>query len=326
VPAFKPAYLVHGDDHGRIAERRARLRALAEQEAGAQGLEVFEGDAATPEAVASALSAMTMAFGRRFLIVDGVERWSDKDVEPLLEVLADPPSETTVAFFAREEGRKTAPAALSKAVKNAGGQIAEEKTVKPWELPKWAVARASELGLDLTSAGAKALVARVGNRQQRLLRELERIALELGPGTRLDADDIEELTVASAERRIWSLADALAAHDSEAALRALVELRGQGERVGGLLYSIANRLRQTLDVAQRLEAGESGAQIKSSLPMRGRAADRVIADGRNADPERLRAAIATLADLEMASRGGAPHRGLLTEDTLAVRAVLDMAG
>jgi DNA polymerase-3 subunit delta len=35
VPAFKPAYLIHGDDHGRIAERRARLRALAEELAGA---------------------------------------------------------------------------------------------------------------------------------------------------------------------------------------------------------------------------------------------------------------------------------------------------
>ena len=32
VPAFKPAYLIHGDDHGRIGERRAKLRALAEPE------------------------------------------------------------------------------------------------------------------------------------------------------------------------------------------------------------------------------------------------------------------------------------------------------
>ena len=31
MAAFKPAYLIHGDDHGRLAERRARLRALAEQ-------------------------------------------------------------------------------------------------------------------------------------------------------------------------------------------------------------------------------------------------------------------------------------------------------
>ena len=44
MPAFKPAYLIHGDDHGRIAERRARLRAIAEQESGANGIELFEGE------------------------------------------------------------------------------------------------------------------------------------------------------------------------------------------------------------------------------------------------------------------------------------------
>src|ERR671929_530336 len=80
VPTFKPAYLIHGDDHGRIAERRARLRALAEREAGAGGAETFEGDDCTPAAVAGALCAMTFATGRRFLIVDGVERWKDKEV------------------------------------------------------------------------------------------------------------------------------------------------------------------------------------------------------------------------------------------------------
>src|SRR3954468_7316813 len=80
VHTFKAAYLIHGDDHGRIGERRARLRALAEQEGGASGAEVFEGDEATPEAVAAALSAMTFATGRRFLIVEGAERWKDKEV------------------------------------------------------------------------------------------------------------------------------------------------------------------------------------------------------------------------------------------------------
>src|SRR3954462_14991116 len=99
VPTFKPAYLIHGDDHGRIGERRARLRALAEQEGGASGAEVFEGEDATPEGVAAALSARTFATGRRFLIVDGVERWKDKEVTAhLAPILASMPPETTVAF------------------------------------------------------------------------------------------------------------------------------------------------------------------------------------------------------------------------------------
>src|SRR5437763_3733195 len=91
VPSFKPAYLIHGDDHGRIAERRRRLRDLAESESGAQGVELFEGESATPENIATALNSLTFALGRRFIVVDGVERWTDKQVDPLAAVLGSIP-------------------------------------------------------------------------------------------------------------------------------------------------------------------------------------------------------------------------------------------
>ena len=46
---LKPAYLIHGDDHGAVAERRAGLRALVErEEGGSASVELLEGDAATP--------------------------------------------------------------------------------------------------------------------------------------------------------------------------------------------------------------------------------------------------------------------------------------
>ena len=48
VPSLKPAYLIHGDDHGRIAERRANLRALGEREGGAAGVDVLTGDDRRP--------------------------------------------------------------------------------------------------------------------------------------------------------------------------------------------------------------------------------------------------------------------------------------
>src|SRR3954466_8927230 len=186
VPTFKSAYLIHGDDHGRISERRARLRALAEREGGVSGAEIFEGEDSTPEAVAAALSAMTFATGRRFLIVDGVERWKDKDVEAqLAPLLSAMPPETTVAFFAREEGRAKAPPALHDAVKAAGGDVVAEGSVKPWELPKWVREQGRRLGLGVDAAGAQALVAHVGDRQQRLLRELETLALDLGDGAKI---------------------------------------------------------------------------------------------------------------------------------------------
>ncbi len=334
--AFKPAYLIHGDDHGRIAERRARLRAIAEQEGGAQGVELFEGDASTPAAVAAALNAFTFAIGRRFIIVDGVERWKERDLDALeaaLAALAATAPDTTVAFFAREDGRLKAPARLLDAVRGAGGDISTEATVKPWELPKWVIARAREHQLELDPDGARALVAHVGERQQRLLRELEKLALDVGPGARVGPDEVEELTAASAERRAWSFADALLSGEAAAATGAYLSLRSQGERLPGLIFWVSSRVRQAHRVALALQRGESPAQIKRTLRMPSRAADQLIADARRAGPEVLRAAIERIADLELASRGGGSLRaGARTgslrgagEDTEALLAILALA-
>jgi DNA polymerase III subunit delta len=320
VPAFKAAYLIHGDDHGRIGERRSRLRAMAEAESGSAGVEVFEGEASTPELVANALNAMTFAVGRRFVIADGVERWKDAEVEPIVAALGQiDPATLTAAFFAREEGRYKAPAALVKAVTAAGGAIAQESTVKGRELPRWVAARAQELGLRLDPAAARALIARVGDRQQRLLRELEKIAIELGPGAEPGAQAIDELTAGSSERKAWTLADAVVAGDRKAAMRALVELRGQGERVTGLLFAMVRRVRDALEIAVALEAGRSPAQIKGTLRMPPYAAERLIEDVRRHDARTYRAALERLADLELETRGGAG--AALSEETAAVRVV-----
>ena len=129
------------------------------------------------------------------------------------------PPETTLALFAREEARAKAPQALHEAVKKAGGQIVAQMTVKPWELPKWAREQAARAGLELDAAAAKALVAQVGERQQRLLRELEKLALE-GDGAprRVSQEEIEARAAHSAEWRAYALADALVAGDARVAM------------------------------------------------------------------------------------------------------------
>jgi DNA polymerase III subunit delta len=322
VPAFKPAYLVHGDDHGRIGERRARLRALAEGESGTGGVEMFEGDASAPEAVALALNAMTFAMGRRFLIVDGVERWKDAEVEAtLLPVLAAMPPDTTVAFFAREDGRVKAPAKLVAAVKKAGGDLVAEAMLKPRELPRWAVGEAEKLGITLDGAAAQALVGHVGERQQRLLRELEKLALEHGEGAHVGVEEVDAAAAPSAERQVWGLVDALVAGDRRAATRVFLELRAQGETLPRLVPLMARRIRDVLAIATRLEAGESPAQIKGSLRMSPWAADRRIKEARATDADALRRALEALAELEVASRG----QSELSDDTEALRAIATIA-
>ena len=316
MAGWKPAYLIHGDAHGRIAERRARLRSMAEAESGVEGVEVFEGDASTPEDVAAALNAMTFALGRRFLIVDGVERWKDADVEAhLAPLLKDVPPETTVAFFAREDGRAKAPAPLVALVKKVGN-VAVEATPRAKDLPNWAIAEAAGLGVTLERPAAQLLVSSVGDRQQRLLRELEKLAIEYGPGATLGTEEVAA-AAHSAERQVWGLVDAFVAADRVAATRAFLELRAQGESIARLVPLMARRVRDVLAIATRLENGESPAQIKESIRANPWQTDQRIKQARATDADSLRRALEALAELEIASRGGSE----LEDDTAALLAL-----
>ena len=325
---LKPAYLIHGEDHGAVAERRAGLHALAEREGGPDSVETLDGELATPVGAAGALAAMTLAIGWRVILVDGVERWKQAEVqEHLVPALQAMPPETTLALFAREEARAKAPAAVHEAVTRAGGQVIAQGTVKPWELPKWTRAQAARMGMELDMAAATALVGQVGERQQRLLRELEKLALEQDSPGRVSVDDIERRAARSAQYRAYTLADALLGAEQREATRAYMRLRSQGERLSGLTYLMASRLRDALAISLRLRAGESAAEVRRGLRMPPRAAERFVADVARTEPERLRSALAALADLELDTRGGSPmpqarsRMSSLEEDTLALRAI-----
>ncbi len=342
---LKPAYLIHGDDHGAIGERRARLRALAEARRGtAPAWSCSRATPARPQGSRRRAAAMTFAIGRRVIIVDGAERLRRGRGRRAHRAGdgAQMPADTTIALFAREEGRAKAPAALHDAVKARRGQIVRRDHVKPWELADWAREQARGPGLSLDAAAAKALVAQVGERQQRLLRELEKLALEAEPGPSrragtgrgrgrgnwapggadrdVGAEEIERQRRAlDRVARVRARRRAGGGRRGREATRSYLRLRAQGERLSGLMYAMAQRAARRAALSARLQAGEPPAEIKRSLRMPPRAADRFIADVARSEPERLRAALCRLADLELDTRGGAPLRSSRTPFVLRWR-------
>jgi len=318
VPDLQPAYLIHGEDHGRVAERRGKLALLAEAEGGAGGLEQFDAASVDPAAIASALSAMTLTIGWRVLLVSGCERWRDADVKAsLAPAMAIMPEATTVAFFASEDGRQQAPEALHKAVKAAGGTIAKEAVLKSKELAPWAIAQAGALSITLDGPGAQALITQVGERQQRLLRELEKLALEYGAGAKVGVEEVSESAANSSELLVWGLIDAIIARDQRTALLTYLRLREQNEDAGRLAVGIVRRLRDVTTIAERLDAGASDAQAVAGIAGGSYAAKRRMAEARSADPALLREATEALASLELASRGGSA----LDQDTETLRVI-----
>jgi DNA polymerase III subunit delta len=304
---MKPAYLIAGDDEAKIARARGRLRDRAEREGGPGALEVF--DAAegrrSPDidAVVGSLAAISLIASRRYLLIDGVERWGKADVERAVEALGQIPPETTVALVAHGK----TPAGIAKAVEKAGGELLTFELPRARDLPKQLVADARELGFQLEPAAARLLVERLGPRPVRLRTELERLALWAGEGGSVDAGDLDAMISDTSEEAIWSLADAVVAGDEAETMRVAERLVAQGEALPRIVYSLAPRLRQALKAASELEAGRPAGEVAKGLSMHPYAAKMLVSKVKGRSPEDLDTSIRALADLELWSRGGSDY-------------------
>jgi DNA polymerase-3 subunit delta len=315
---MKPAYLIAGSDSAKIEAARARLRRRAESEGGAGALEVFEPGAGRPApdaaAVAAAVPALSLTASRRYLLVDGVERWRDREQEMVVAEVARLPEGLTIVLIARGK----APAKLRKAVEAAGGEVRTYDAAAPRDLPRHLAREATSLGFRLEPAAARLLVERMGTDPLRLRNELERLALWAGEGGEVTAGDLEAMVADTSETAIWSLSDALLEGDRSRALEISERLLAQGESVTGLVYALASRLRRARTALAELERGAPAKQVESRLGMHPYAARKLIEKLRGTSAEELRDATAALADLEVWCRGGADYGDELAL-TLALR-------
>lgn len=304
---MRPLYLIAGSDGAKIDATRARLRARAEREGGSAALEVFEPGEGKGmpdhEALLASIPAMSLMDSRRYLLADGIERWRDKQLAPVIEALGELPPDLTLVLICRDK-----PAAkLVKAVKAAEGEVHEFEAPKARDMPRVLVGEAQRLGFRLEPAAARLLVERMGANPVRLRTELERLALWAGEGGDVGLADLEAMVTDTSETAVWTLSAALIEGDAAAALRIGERLIAQGENVTGLIYGLASRLRSACAAAAQLEEGIPPNQVESSLKMHPYAAKQLVRRLGDTDLAGLRLATEALADLELWCRGGADY-------------------
>jgi DNA polymerase III delta subunit len=318
VAEIKPVYLIAGGDEAKIAAARRRLRARAEGEGGAAALQVIEPDEGRgpppADALLASIPALSLTAGRRYLLADHVERWSEADQRRVAEALASLPDDLTVALVCH--GKPAAKVAA--AVRKAQGEVLTYEVPKPRELPSRLVAGARERGFRLDAAAARLLVARMGTDPVCLANELDRLALWAGENGEVGVDDLEAMISDTSEAAVWSLSDALLDGDAETAVALSERLLSQGENVTGLVYALASRLRKASFAIERLESGIPAKQLESELGMHPYAAKQMLSRVRSRSPEQVREAIESLADLEVWCRGGTEYGDALAL-TLTVR-------
>jgi DNA polymerase III subunit delta len=320
VADLKPAYLVSGDDDAKIDAWRARVRRRAEEERGPGGIEVFDAASSEPAEVAASLAALTFDPGTRYVLVDDAGAWKAAQLAPLEAMLADMPPDTVLVVIARGKPLKQ----LCGAIEKAGGELREYAAPKPWELPKWTAERGRELGLQLDKEAAKQLIALVGRSQQRLSRELEKLALAIHPRTNVSLSDVEELAARDTSPEAYDLADALVAGDLPATLALAERLESYGERPGRLVWPVVRRLREVHRAATLLDSGMPDAKVSEALRAPPWLAKKTVARAKKADRAALERAICVFADLEVEMRGGGDAQ--LDEDTAFSLALARAAG
>jgi DNA polymerase-3 subunit delta len=314
----KPAYLVQGDDEVKIDGWRSRVRERASEDPEAT-IEVFP-DKTPAEEITTALSSMTLAMGRRWMLVEGVERWKDKEAQAVAEALNGLPADTIVVLiaagpFKRDKGqtRPPAPAKLIAAVKKCGGEVKDFKAPTTAKYAGWAAEQAGRVGLTITPDAAQALVNRVGVtderpprlRERRLMRELEKIAVYAPEDARVDLDIVAALTAPDAEARVHQLADALIEGDTALALTLEEDLRDRGAEMMHILWGLLRKVGDIRLVWAMLEEGASTQQVIAALRVPQFIAKRIMAEAERADGARLERLTSALADLDYAVRGGA---------------------
>jgi DNA polymerase III subunit delta len=308
----KTVFLVQGDDEVKIDSWRQRVHDRAAEEPEST-LEVFP-DQTPADEVAAAMSAMTLSIGRRWMLVEGIERWKEKDVKLVTEALAGLPPDTMLVLIASgqiKRDRSPAPAKLVKAVEKCGGEVTTYQAPKSSQYAKWTSDQAAQLGLVMPVEAAQVLADRVGEddkrhlHERRVMRELEKIAIYAPPEGRVDVETVEELTASDAEARTYELADALVEGDTALAVSLAEDLRSRGADIMYVLFALLRKVRDTRVAWAVLEEGGSTKDVAAALGVPDWKARPIKAKAERADGPRLERLASALADLDYAVRGGA---------------------
>ena len=205
---------------------------------------------------------------------------SDRDaIAAILGTIAD--GNGLVVAEETDSGKKDPPSkALADAIRAAGGEVRRFEAPREGALAGWLEARARERGIGLAPGAAKELATRVGgfvregdvdrrNQGRLAVMELEKLALRHAPtngqpAAMVTSDDVRDLVPEVVPGTIWGFVDAVGMRQRTRSLELLERLfEATPEPV--LLAVLHRRLRELLEVADRLASGETPGSLVRSM-------------------------------------------------------------
>lgn len=310
---MRPYSLLYGDDTFLLERGVARLRTRLDAEARGTGVRVIWGDddAARVQAALADLVSPSLFGGTSALVVRRAEALTsalDDAVQALVPRLDDRARLVLVAKALDQ--RKRLHAAWAKEGATIGFARPEPRAV-----PTWVVTLARERGHAIGPAAVERLVERAGTDLARVDDELEKLSLLVGPNQAIDARHVDALVATTRARAVEELTDRLARRDLSGAIRALRGLIGSGEAPLRILAFVAANLRRALHVSELAAAGLPAGEIAARLGMPPWLVERQTNRG---SPQALEAALAALAELDVALKSSRPETAAFEATVLTI--------
>ncbi len=291
-------YLLHGPDEFAGAEFVGELKEkMGDPSLASLNLSVVDGRTATLAEVRSLCDTLPFLSKRRLVIVEGwLTRLSGKGEEEtedgqaslpataretlaaLIEYLPAVPDTTALVFVER----RTLPPrqAVLKAVQGQAWAF-----VRPLEVPKgpdlaaWIEKRARAEGGELTRPAAQALALAEAD-PRALGNEIEKLLTYVGRARPVDVADVERLTPAGGETKIFDLVDALGQRRGQTASRELHKLLEKEDPLY-VLGMVVRQFRMMLQAKELTEAHAAEAEVAQRLGLHPYAAGKICAQSRN---------------------------------------------
>lgn len=248
-------YLFTGENTYALREERARWVRQFSQKYGEENLMRLEGAKLPFRELLDEVSVAPFIAPKRLVIVDGVLKASKEEIRMLPGAIHP---ETLVVFVDAKPDKRLASTKELMAV-------AETKEFKPLTgipLQRWVHERCAAEGAAIEQGAILSLLDLVGEAQDMLDQELQKLALHAG-GRPITVRDVEEMVSPSDEGIVWKLTDILASGRKREALAYAKRLLDRGGDAYGLWAILLNLLKNTVAIHAESLSGTTDSKAIS---------------------------------------------------------------
>lgn len=255
-----PVTLLHGPEPLLLEDALARVTraVLSDPSQVALSREVLEAREAGADGIARAALTLPFLSPRRLVAVRGAEAFGSKQAEPLVAYLAAPNPTTVLLLLVDQD---LAPSHwLLKAVPAAAVVPVPRPTGRA--VVTWLRGRAAQDGLEIGEDAASLLVQLVGDDLTTLLGEVEKAAVNGGPGNRrVTVAEVRAVVGEHRLRHVFDLTRALERRDVAGALGVLGALLNAGEDPLGVLGMLTRDARAVWQARDAIARGRGPEEL-----------------------------------------------------------------